>query len=116
MNLTALKQIFGPPTVNVSGSSIIDVAGDSHTHYTHNGDVYNKISTHAGNQLKTHDWMVFPALTVNYRLSLANNLRLRLNGCRLQFTGARSSSSMSRRNTEESIEDDRYMGQGWEWG
>ena len=49
--LKKLKKLFKRSAVNISGSPIIDVAGNSHTHY---GDIYKKLSIHrAGNQLIT---------------------------------------------------------------
>ena len=109
MKLTTLKKLLKPSTVNFSGSSITDVAGDIHAHY---GDIHNT-SIQAGNQLKLYCSKGFPTLIVDSRLSLANHRRSCFNGCRLQFPGARSSSSMPSWNSEGSIGGDRKMGQGW---
>ena len=77
-----LRRLFEPWTVNISGSSITDVAGDSHTHY---GDVYtfNDISTQAGNQLRSHYSKVLQTLIEYSRFSLAHNLGPCFNGCSL---------------------------------
>ena len=79
MKFTTIMKLLTPSTVKISGASITEVAGDSHTHY---GDIYNKISSHAGNQLRSHYPTSFRSLIVN-RLSVANNLGLRFDGCRL---------------------------------
>ena len=49
MKLTTLKKLSKTSTVNISGSLITDVAGDSHdhTHYHHGVIVYKKISIHS---------------------------------------------------------------------
>ena len=115
MNLTTFKRFFGSSTVNISGSSIIDVAGDFHTHYG-SRNIYKNISIHtsqAGNQQRSYCSKGFRTLIINSRLSLANHRRSCFNGCRLQFPGARSSSSMPSWNEEGSVGGDRKMGQGW---
>ena len=119
MNLTTFKRFLKPLTVNISGSSFTDVAGDSHTHYG-SGDivVYKNIPnihpSQAGNQQRSYCYKVgFRTLIMNTRLPLANNRGSCFNGCRLQFPGARPSSSMPSWNEEGSIGGDRKMGQGW---
>ena len=79
MKLTTLKKLFKPSTVNISGSPIIDVAGDSHWH-AHYGD--KRISVHpsqAGKQLgrlplryvRTSSRLVcFPWPTISDRVSM----------------------------------------------
>ena len=60
MKLTTFKKLLKPWTVNISGSPIIDVAGDSHTHYR-SGDIYKSISIHpsqAGKQLELSCWLL----------------------------------------------------------
>jgi len=110
MKFTIIKKLWSPSTVKISGASITEVAGDSHTHY---GDIYlNKITSYAGNQLRSHYSTLYRILIMN-RFSLANNLGLRFDGCRLRFPGARPSSSMSSWNTEGSFGQDRNVGQGW---
>ena len=119
MNLTTFgKRFFGSSTVNISGSSFTDVAGDSHTHYG-SGDivVYKNIPiihpSQAGNQLRSYCSQGFRTLIMNTRLSLANHRRSCINGCRLQFPGARPSSSMPSWNEEGNVGGDRKMGQSW---
>ena len=63
MKFAVVKKLLRPSTVKISGSSITEVAGDSHTHY---GDI---ISNHAGNQLRSHysghsSWIGFPWPTI----------------------------------------------------
>ena len=56
MKLTTLGKLFKRSTVNISGSPITDIAGDSYDH-THYGDIYKKISIHpsqAGKQLRSY--------------------------------------------------------------
>ena len=52
MKLTVLRKLFKPSTVNISGSPIIDVAGDSHMHYG-SGDIYSIHQSKAGKQLRS---------------------------------------------------------------
>ena len=108
MKRTVSEELSKSSNVKVSRCSFIDVAGDYHAHYN-----LNEIATHAGIQLRLYSSYVFLTLIVNHRLSMANDIRPFFEGCCLQFPGARSNSSMSSWNAEESIGEDRNVGQSW---
>lgn len=89
MAFSVLNMLFGS-TINISGSSFTDVAGNSHTNY---GDTYNKNSIHEGSRLRSHHPKSLTSIMNS--LSLANNLEPCFDGCYLRFRGARPSFTMS---------------------
>jgi len=83
MNQTSSEEPLRPSFVTIAHSSFIDVAqGDSHTYY---GNVYNEISSHAGNQLRHITFG--PSSGAIAGLSLAIDLGPCFYGRRLQFPG-----------------------------
>lgn len=72
-NVLAARGPLRPSTVKISRSPIIDVSGESHTHF---GDVYNKFSTQAGTQLTCYYSAIFliligpPWLTISDCISM----------------------------------------------
>ena len=88
-NMNLLRKLFGRPAVNISGSSIVNVARDSHTsHYygdmIHNLNTLSMHSSQAGKGLLRH---ISDFIMTSSRLSLAINLGLYFDGCHLQFPG-----------------------------
>jgi len=51
MKRTASEELSRPSSVKIARSLIKNVSGDSHTYY---GNVYNEVSSHAGNQLRSY--------------------------------------------------------------
>ena len=71
-NVLAARGPLRPSTVKISRSPIIDVSGESHTHF---GDVYNKFSTQAGTQLTCYYSAIFLILIgPPWRILISQNL------------------------------------------
>ena len=101
MKLSALQNLFKPSKINISGSLIPQVAGDSHTY---NGDGYNlnDIAAHAS-KLRRYVGPSsriggFPWPTILDRVSIG-----------AAYESQRPSSSMSSWNADDSIGGDRNM-------